>query len=136
MDKEAWSKSPAHLVAAFEAVFPGPPAVGRQMFGYPAGFVNGYMFMGLHRDSMVLRLPDEHRAALLAVEGAHVFEPMAGRPMKGFVVVPPSLVAAPETLEPWVAKALAYAGSLPPKVAKAKSKAKSNSVRAKAKPTA
>jgi len=109
-------------VEVFEAVFPGSPAVARQMFGYPAGFVNGNMFMGLHQENMVLRLPDGPRAELLAIEGAATFEPMAGRPMKEYVTVPAALLARPEELEPWVAKALAYGASLPPKAAKAKAK--------------
>ena len=109
----------------FEAVFPGSPAVARQMFGYPAGFVNGNMFMSLHQENMVLRLPDEPRAELLAMEGAATFEPMAGRPMKEYVTVPAALLASPEELEPWVARALAYGASLPAKAAKAaKAKAK------------
>jgi TfoX/Sxy family transcriptional regulator of competence genes len=125
VEKADWTKSPPELVEVFEAVFPGPPAVARQMFGYPAGFVNGNMFMGLHQHNMVLRLPDGPRAELLAMEGAATFEPMAGRPMKEYVVVPATLLAAPETLETWVAKALAHGASLPAKAAKAaKAKAK------------
>ncbi|MEA2590943.1 MAG: hypothetical protein QOD62_774 [Actinomycetota bacterium] len=125
MEKADWTKSPPELVEVFEAVFPGPPAVARQMFGYPAGFVNGNMFMGLHQHNMVLRLPDGPRAELLAMEGAATFEPMAGRPMKEYVVVPATLLAAPEALEAWVAKALAHGASLPAKAAKAaKAKAK------------
>jgi TfoX/Sxy family transcriptional regulator of competence genes len=124
VEKADWTKSPPELVEVFEAVFPGPPAVARQMFGYPAGFVNGNMFMGLHQHNMVLRLPEGPRAELLAMEGAATFEPMAGRPMKEYVVVPATLLAAPEALEPWVAKALAHGASLPVKAAKAKAKPK------------
>jgi TfoX/Sxy family transcriptional regulator of competence genes len=129
VEKADWTKSPPELVEVFEAVFPGPPAVARQMFGYPAGFVNGNMFMGLHQHNMVLRLPDGPRAELLAMEGAATFEPMAGRPMKEYVVVPAMLLAAPEDLEPWVAKALAHGASLPAKAAKAKAKPKPKGAR-------
>jgi TfoX/Sxy family transcriptional regulator of competence genes len=99
------------------------------MFGYPAGFVNGNMFMGLHQHNMVLRLPEGPRAELLGMEGAATFEPMAGRPMKEYVVVPATLLAAPEDLEPWVAKALAHGASLPAKAAKAKAKPKPKGAR-------
>jgi TfoX/Sxy family transcriptional regulator of competence genes len=115
----SWSKSPQGLVEVFEAVMPGPPAVARKMFGYPAGFVNGNMFMGLHEHRFIVRLPETQRAELLGAEGVETFEPMAGRPMREYVVVPSSLVAEPASLEPWVAKALAYAAALPPKAAKA-----------------
>jgi hypothetical protein len=124
VEKADWKKSPPELVEVFEAVFPGPPAVARQMFGYPAGFVNGNMFMGLHQHNMVLRLPDGPRAELLAMEGAATFEPMGGRPMKEYVVVPATLLASREALGPWVAKALDHGASLPPKAAKAKAKPK------------
>jgi TfoX/Sxy family transcriptional regulator of competence genes len=111
----SWSKSPQELVEVFEAVMPGFPAVARKMFGYPAGFVNGNMFMGLHEHRFVVRLPEGERAELLGLEGAETFEPMAGRPMREYVVVPATLAADPARLEPWVAKALAYAAALPPK---------------------
>ena len=113
-----WSKSPPELVETFEAVLPGPPAVMRKMFGYPAAFVNGHMFMGLHEHRFILRLPEDERSALLALEGAEVFEPMGGRPMREYVAVPPTLLADPAALEPWVEKARAYAGSPPPKAPK------------------
>jgi len=124
MDKPGWSKSPPELVALFVSVFPGPPAVARQMFGYPAGFVNGNMFMSLHQANMVLRLPREPRQELLAMEGAATFEPMPGRPMAEYVAVPPSLLAHPTSLEPWVHAALQYGASLPPKAPRAKPKPK------------
>jgi hypothetical protein len=56
-----WRKSPAKLIATFEAVAPGPPALHRKMFGYPAAFVNGNMFMGLFQEEMFLRLPEDVR---------------------------------------------------------------------------
>ncbi|MGH2704508.1 MAG: TfoX/Sxy family protein [Actinomycetota bacterium] len=109
-----WAKSPEKLVDLFEEVVPGPPARTRKMFGYPAAFVNGNMFMGLHEHRFVLRLPDEERARLLD-EGATPFEPMPGRRMRGYVVVPESLLSARAELEQWIARALQHAASLPPK---------------------
>jgi hypothetical protein len=40
--------------------------------------------------------------------------------MKEYVLVPASVLAAPEALEAWVATALAYGGSLPAKAPKTK----------------
>lgn len=110
-----WRKSPPELVEVFESVVPGPPAVSRKMFGYPAAFVNGNMFMGLHQEDMVLRLPEDSREKLLNVSGARLFEPMPGRPMKEYVVVPHNLLADRKKLAPWVNKALEYGSSLKPK---------------------
>lgn len=93
---------------------PGPPATGRKMFGYPASFVNGNMFMGLFQDEMILRLSEESRAELLKI-GAKLFEPMPGRPMKEYVSIPKSIMGDRKKLDIWIARALEYGTSLKPK---------------------
>jgi TfoX/Sxy family transcriptional regulator of competence genes len=116
-------KSPEALVAVFDEVMPGPPATKRKMFGFPAGFVNGNMFMGLFEDSMILRLPAELREELIQQHGAKPFAPMAGRVMKEYVVVPERLLHDRKQISSWIGKALAYGESLEPKSRKTKSKA-------------
>ncbi len=119
-----WRKSPPELVDCFTRVVPRDPRVEpRQMFGYPCAFCAGNMFMGLHQESFILRLRDEHRAEFLQREGAAIFEPMPGRQMREYVVVPPALLGNPEELGLWIARALAYAVSLPAKAARARKKA-------------
>src|SRR5205823_5011727 len=54
--------SPPKLIALFDDVVPGPPAERRKMFGYPAAFVNGHLFMGLFEDVLMLRLGEADRA--------------------------------------------------------------------------
>ncbi len=115
-----FKKSPQTLIDAFDSVMPGPPAQRRQMFGYPAAFVNNNMFMGLFQDHMMVRLPEPLRDDLLKVAGAKLFEPMPGRPMKEYVVLPLPLIADRPRLSEWVAKALEYASALPAKTARAK----------------
>lgn len=117
----SWERSPDDLVAAFGAFLDRfPDLERRQMFGYPAAFANGQMVTSLHEARWVLRLPDDARREILAIDGAEPFEPMPGRPMAGFVVVPPSLVADPGALEPWIDRALAFVRSRPPKAPKKK----------------
>ena len=113
-------KSPQALIDAFDAVMPGPPAQRRQMFGYPAAFVNNNMFMGLFQESMMVRLPEDLRGNLLKQHGAKVFEPMPGRPMKEYVVLPDALIADRVRLSEWVAKSFEYAAALPSKAGGAK----------------
>jgi len=113
-----WRKSTPELIQTFEGVMPGPPAVARQMFGYPAGFVNGNMFMGIFQESMIVRLAEPSREQLLKLDGAKIFEPMPGRSMKEYVVVPPAIIKDKEKLRFWTAKALEYGLSLKPKPAK------------------
>jgi len=102
---------------------PGPPATQRQVFGYPAAFVNGNMFMGLFADEMILRLPEDLRQEMISAHGAKVFEPMPGRPMKEYVTMPRSLRNNRKELAAWVARALEYGESRKPK-SKAKKSAK------------
>ncbi|HEY3056802.1 MAG TPA: TfoX/Sxy family protein [Thermoanaerobaculia bacterium] len=118
-----WKKSSPALVELFSRVVPGAPAEKRQMFGYPAAFVNGNMFIGLHQEDFILRLPDDARADLLKKKGAHVFEPMPGRPMKEYIVAPSSLIKDEDELRRWIGRSLQYASSLQPKK-KAKSAAR------------
>ena len=110
-----WRKSPQELIDLFASVVPGPPAVQRRMFGYPAGFINGNMFMGLFQDDMVLRLPESLREEFLKRDGAKIFEPMPGRPMREYVTVPPRLMANKKELASWVSRALEYGEFLKPK---------------------
>jgi TfoX/Sxy family transcriptional regulator of competence genes len=115
----AWRSSPETLAALFRAALPAGAGVERrQMFGYPTAFVNGNMATGLHQDQVIVRLPEAERKRLLTRPGARTFEPMPGRPMTEYVVLPPNLVAKAAALQRWIAKALAYARSLPPKVKK------------------
>lgn len=96
-------KSPLELIAKFNAVVPGPPARARNMFGYPCAFVNDNMFMGLFAESMFLRLPTDWLKELSQLGGTP-FEPMAGRPMAGYGVLPASIISNTMTLSSWVAK--------------------------------
>jgi TfoX/Sxy family transcriptional regulator of competence genes len=117
-----WRKSPQELIDLFASVVPGPPAVQRKMFGYPAGFINGNMFMGLFQDDMILRLPEGPREELLKIDGAKMFEPMPGRLSREHVVVPPRVMANKKELVSWVSKALEYGASRKPKSQAAKPK--------------
>src|SRR5712691_3591079 len=113
-----WKKSSPALIELFSRVAPGAPAEQRKMFGYPAAFVDGHMFIGLHQDDFILRLPEDARAELLEKKGARVFEPMPGRPMKEYVVAPAALIKDEGALRKWISRSLQYARSLPPKKAK------------------
>ena len=111
-----FDKSPAALVERFEAVATRhPQAQRRKMFGYPALFVGGNMATGLYEDRWVVRLFEADLASLLELPGAAPFSPMPGRSMKGWASLPADVVADDVALEPWLARAFAFAGSLPAK---------------------
>jgi TfoX/Sxy family transcriptional regulator of competence genes len=110
-----WKKTPPELAARFEAATPKDPKVVRKpMFGYPALFLNGNMFAGTFQDKVVARLAEDARTRALKA-GAKQFEPMAGRPMREYVVVPSADVAKPATLAKWIEQARTYALTLPEK---------------------
>ncbi len=97
------------------------PTEHRVMFGCPAYFTGGNMFAGVWQDTLMLRLPEDERAAVL-VAGGHPFEPMPGRVMKQYVGLPAALAAERAAAAVWVGKAAAFAASLPPKEKKPRSK--------------
>jgi TfoX/Sxy family transcriptional regulator of competence genes len=115
----AWRPSPPRLVALFERAVPRAPDVERrQMFGYPAAFANGNLFAGLHQEDFILRLGAADRERAVAEFGVRAFEPMPGRRMREYVVLPASLLGRPRALGAWLARALRYVRALPPKPAR------------------
>lgn len=84
----------------------------RPMFGNLASFVNGKMFSGLFGDDLLVKLDEENRDALLKISGTSIFEPMKGRKMKYYVVLPKSWFGKPEKVKPWIAKSLAIVAKL------------------------
>ena len=112
----SFEKSPPSLVRRFDEIAELlPEARRRQMFGYPTCVVNGNLFMGLHEEDFFLRLGETDRHSFVASFGASLFEPMPGRPMREYVVVPPDLLAGPG-VEVWASRAFAFAQALPPKL--------------------
>ena len=107
----------------FESVVPDDPRVQvRPMFGNVAGFVNGNMFTGLHGNNLFVRLSEPHRAELLQEEGAAIFDPMHGRPMKEYVVLPQEWRDQPDKVLSWVARSLEWVSEMPEKKPKPRKK--------------
>lgn len=115
-----FSKSPPELIERFGAITAGiPDAERRQMFGYPCIFLGGNMITGLHESAWFVRLGEPDRAELLRQPGAGPFEPMPGRAMGGYLVLPPSIIADDGAARSWVERAMDFGRSLPPKAPKA-----------------
>jgi hypothetical protein len=111
-----WRPAPEELVHLFhQALASFPEATLRKMFGYPSAMINRRMFTGLHQESMIVKLPADDRAELLSIEGARPFEPMPGRTMGEFVVLPPSVLTSPSKLRLWLQRSFDYVASMPPK---------------------
>lgn len=103
----------------FRSLLPDDPRVKiRPMFGNVSAFVNGNMFMGVFGNDLFLRLPEEDREELLNEKGGSLFEPMKGRPMKEYILIPRSWKSQPATARTWVSRSLAWASELPQKKSK------------------
>ena len=101
--------------AAFQKLVPPDPAVTtRPMFGNLAGFVNGNMFCGLFGEDLFVRVSDDDQANVRK-QGGRAFEPMPGRAMTGYVVVPVGWQKKPDSTRVWIVTALKWSRQLPSK---------------------
>ena len=115
--------SPDELVQLFGRIMKAlPGAETRKMFGYPAAFVNGQMFSGLHDESMIIRLSSDDLKRFFQLPDVRPFEPMPGRPMKEYALVPAALLASENDLISWLEKSFDYVKGLPAKPPKKKKK--------------
>jgi TfoX/Sxy family transcriptional regulator of competence genes len=120
-----FDKSPAGLVERFDTVAGWFPEVERRLtFGYPCLYVGGNMVSGLHQSSWHVRLDGADLEEAGALDGARPFEPMPGRPMTGFTVLPAAVIDDDEAIRDWVGRAIDYGASRPAKATKAKTKTK------------
>jgi hypothetical protein len=80
----------ARFDALLEVLSSERDVVKASMFGMPGiKRRGGKAFCGLYGNDMIFKLQGEDHARALSLNGAHMFEPMAGRPMKAWVQVPP-----------------------------------------------
>ena len=120
-----FDKSPPELVARFDEVAGWFPEAQRRLtFGYPCLYVGGNMVSGLYQSDWHVRLGGTDLAEALALEGARPFEPMPGRPMTGYTLLPRAVIDDDRAIREWVARSIEFGSSLPPKVPKATGKSK------------
>jgi TfoX/Sxy family transcriptional regulator of competence genes len=103
----------------FRSVLPEDPRITiRPMFGNISAFVNGNMFTGLFGNDLFVRLSEESRKELLESKGASLLEPMKGKPMKEYIVIPKAWRNQHETVRTWVTRSLDWTSKLPAKKTK------------------
>jgi len=111
-----WEKSPADLEQLFVRLIPKDPGIKvKPMFGWPCCFVNGNLSAGLHKESILFRLPEAELQQFLKLDGAEEFEPMPGRKMRGYGLLADPQRRDPGLLTKWLGRSLTYARTLPPK---------------------
>lgn len=91
----------------------------RMMFGYPTYFFNGNMLVGVYGDKLFLRLSDVDIASIMKnCSGITAFEPMPGKAMKDYVVLPKNVYSNDRVFEEYLDKSIKYVSSLMPKAKK------------------
>ena len=60
-----WKKAPAELVDFIMEKMKDRNCDYKKMFGYPAYFLNGNMFVGVHRNKLFLQLSDVDMAEIM-----------------------------------------------------------------------
>jgi TfoX/Sxy family transcriptional regulator of competence genes len=105
-------------LVSFDSAFPTDVrAVRKQMFGMPAGFVNGNMFMGVWDDGVLLRLDDDTLSRVRGLPGVGSFAPMEGRAWKDYALVSAGRWGEARELVEWARKALEHTAKMPAKSA-------------------
>jgi len=111
-----WKKAPAELVDFIIEKMKDKNCDYKEMFGYPAYFFNGNMFVGVHGEELFLRLSEADTVEIMKdIKGVSAFEPMPGRAMKGYVVLPKSVYIDDKLFGGWLNKSISFVSSLPPK---------------------
>ena len=111
-----WRKPSQSLIDLFMSAIPQQPEIEhRKMFGFPAAFVNGNMFAGLHQEDFMVRLSEDDRAEAGRLWGVGPFEPEPGKAMREYISLPETVRADASLLTEWIARSLEYVGAMPPK---------------------
>ena len=84
---ETSAKVRTRFDALAEALAPRGVVVSK-MFGMPSLQAEGKAIAGLWGDALVVKLPPADVQAAMKLQGVGLFDPMGGRPMKEWVVVP------------------------------------------------
>jgi TfoX/Sxy family transcriptional regulator of competence genes len=114
-----WEKAPEHLKNLLSKATDNMPCEKRVMFGFPAYFVNTYMFAGLFENEVFLRLsPNQVQSFLAQSVPIRNLEPMKGRPMKDYFVIPESIYRDEAGFKKLLMGSLDYASRMPPKIKK------------------
>lgn len=90
------------------------------MFGFPCAFVNGNMCVGIFNQDIMVRLSEADRKDWIENKEAHLFEPIAGRPMKEYIQVPKPVLQNLMELKKLVQQSFNYVLTLEPKEKKKK----------------
>jgi TfoX/Sxy family transcriptional regulator of competence genes len=87
-----WTKPSESLLDLLEETLEGVDFERRKMFGQWALFLRGHMFAGIFQDAIFVRInPDEQDEVRQLSDEVEQFEPLKGRAMREYLVLPPAI---------------------------------------------
>ena len=118
-----WKKPSEELSQFLEEKIASFNVKKRRMFGCPAYFVNDNLLAGVFQDNLFMRLSEADRIEIHSrYDEAVPFEPVKGRIMKEYVVLPDTLYNNHEKFQEWLNRSYQFVSSLPVKKSKQKKK--------------
>ena len=111
------------LLARLRESLAGLPVTEQKMFGGTCFMLSGNMLVGTSKRGLLVRVGKEAHAEAAALPHARPME-MGGRPMEGYVFVGEAGTSTGKDLKGWLARALAFVETLPPKASKSDSRKK------------
>jgi TfoX/Sxy family transcriptional regulator of competence genes len=108
----AYDESLAQRIRTALSAVPG--LTEKKMFGGISFLVDGNMACGISKDNLMVRISPDAASAALAQPNVRMSD-MAGRPMKGWILVEPAGIQGDDDLTRWIAQGVAFAQSLPSK---------------------
>ena len=116
-----WAKAPKELKDLLEHAMENTKCEKRPMFGYPAYFINRNMFIGLFQDKVFARLSNAQLVALRSkFPSISNLEPMPGRPMKNYYIIPKKKYADTRAFRKIISSSAEYTRTLAPRKSSSK----------------
>jgi len=112
----AWKKPSEELSQFLDERMASFDVKKKKMFGCPVYFANDNMISGLFENDIFIRLSEQDRKKIISESDEVMpFEPVNGRIMKEYVVLPDSLYNDPRKFQELLRSSYEYVSSLPAK---------------------
>jgi TfoX/Sxy family transcriptional regulator of competence genes len=109
----SWPKASVEKEALLDDLVQGLPCEKKRMFGAPCFFAKHSMFTGVFAEDIFIRLSNDERARFIKEnKGTKVFEPVEGRKMSEYLIVPHALLKNKDAVRQWLRISFDYASTL------------------------
>jgi TfoX/Sxy family transcriptional regulator of competence genes len=87
----------------------------KRLFASAGFLLHGHMLVGVHADSLLLRVGEEESELALREPAVSPFEIRGRGPMRGWIVVGLPAIQEEAQLKTWLQRALRFVATLPPR---------------------